>query len=205
MSKKKTGTLIAALLLLMVILVAAYFIFFSASGWESYAKTDEYISVCDYQSVIREGQEQSKSRDDIWAEIIAYSETKKYPQKELKELKEENLKNYTDLANNSGYDDVNEFLEKEMSLTPEQFDENSEFFCKHKITETLVLYRIANLEGIEVTEEAYAEYLDGLMQLNSFTDESFRELYGKSFREYSDEVGMKETYLLEQVKAKLFA
>lgn len=205
MSKKKTGIIIATLLLLIVILVAVYMIFLAPSGWESYAETDEYVSICDYQSVIQAGEEQDKSQDDIWSEIVAYSEAKKYPQKELEKLKQENLQNYTDLATNSGYDDVNEFLEKEMSLTPEQFDENSEFFCKHEIAETLVLYRIANLEGIEVTEDEYAAYLEDLKTLNGFTDESFNEAYGMSFREYADEVGMKETYLLEQVKAKLFA
>lgn len=204
MKDKKALKAVFAVLILAVIGIAAYFALTAESGWEKYAQTDEYVQVCDYKSIIQTDTKEGKDKDEIWTEIVAYSEVTKYPPKELEKLKQENLANYEQLAKDSGYDSLEEFLDKEMSLTEAQFDENSETFCKNEIAEKLVLYRIATLENISVDKQEYEQYLTQLMELNGFTEESFKEAYGCTFSEYAEENGMEETYLQEQVENKIF-
>lgn len=204
MKDKKALKAVFAVLILAVIGIAVYFVLTAESGWEKYAQTDEYVQVCDYKSIIQADTEEGKDKDEIWMEIVAYSEVLKYPQKELDALKQKNLADYEDLAKSAGYDTLQEFLDKEMSLTEAQFDENSENFCKNEIAEKLVLYRIAALENISVDRQEYEQYLTQLMELNGFTEESFKEAYGCTFSEYAEENGMEETYLQEQVENKIF-
>ena len=127
----------------------------------------------------------------------------KYPQKELEELEQKNRKNYEELAKASGYSDLESYLKEGMSITLDEFNENSTLFCKNEIAEKLVLYRIAHLEGITVEDTEYNMYLDDLMKLNGFTDESFQEAYGCTFREYADSNGMRDAYLLDLVKSTI--
>ena len=119
-------------------------------------------------------------------------------------MKKENLANYEKLAKNSGYDNLDDFLDKEMSITRVQFDENSENFCKNKIAETLVLYRIAALEDIHVEDAEYEQYLAQLMEANGLTEEGFKETYGDTFREYAEENGLRQAYLQDQVENQIF-
>lgn len=204
MKGKRGLKAVFAVLLLAVIGIAAYLVLMAESGWEKYAQTGEYVQVCDYKSIIQTDTEEGKDKDEIWMEIVAYSEVLKYPQKELDALKQRNLADYEDLAKSAGYDTLQEFLDKEMSLTEAQFDENSENFCKNEIAEKLVLYRIAALENISVDKQEYEQYLTQLMEINGFTEESFKEAYGCTFSEYAEENGMEETYLQEQVENQIF-
>lgn len=204
MKGKRRLKVVFAVLILAVIGIAAYLLLTAESGWEKYAQTGEYVQVCDYKSIIQADTEEGKDKDEIWMEIVAYSEVLKYPQKELDALKQKNLADYEDLAKSAGYDTLQEFLDKEMSLTEAQFDENSENFCKNEIAEKLVLYRIAALENISVDKQEYEQYLTQLMEINGFTEESFKEAYGCTFSEYAEENGMEETYLQEQVENQIF-
>lgn len=204
MKDKKVLKVTSAVLLLTVICIAAYLILTAKRGWETYASTDEYVQVCDYKAIIQADREEGKEKDEIWNEIVAYSEIFKYPDKELEKMKKENLANYEKLAKNSGYDNLDDFLDKEMSITRVQFDENSENFCKNKIAETLVLYRIAALEDIHVEDAAYEQYLAQLMEANGLTEEGFKETYGDTFREYAEENGLRQAYLQDQVENQIF-
>ena len=204
MKDKKVLKVTSAVLLLTVICIAAYLILTAKRGWETYASTDEYVQVCDYKAIIQADREEGKEKDEIWNEIVAYSEIFKYPDKELEKMKKENLANYEKLAKNSGYDNLDDFLDKEMSITRVQFDENSENFCKNKIAETLVLYRIAALEDIHVEDAEYEQYLAQLMEANGLTEEGFKETYGDTFREYAEENGLRQAYLQDQVENQIF-
>lgn len=205
LQKKKEKVVIAILVLLVIAVAGAAFLILSpVSGWEQYAKSDDYVIVDGYKDVIESGKEKGLDDDQIWTEVVAYSEVIKYPNKELEKLVQKNRENYEELARISGYSDLESYLKKEMSLTLEQFEENSEMFCKNTVAEKLVLYRIAYLEEISIDENEYSKYLNDIMELNGFTDESFEQSYGCSFREYADNNGMKDSYLLDILKEKLF-
>lgn len=204
MLKRKWGKITIAAVAVIVLIGVAIIFSMSSSGWERYTKNDDYVIVDGYKTVIEEGKKEGLDDDQIWTKVVSFAEVAKYPQKELDALKQRNLADYEDLAKSAGYDTLQEFLDKEMSLTEAQFDENSENFCKNEIAEKLVLYRIAALENISVDKQEYEQYLTQLMEINGFTEESFKEAYGCTFSEYAEENGMEETYLREQVENQIF-
>lgn len=205
LQKKREKVIIVIIVLLVIAVVGAAFLILSpVSGWEQYAKSADYVVVDGYNDIIENGKEKGLDDDQIWTELVAYSEVIKYPKKELEKAMQKNRENYEELAKISGYSNLESYLKKEMSLTLEEFEENSEMFCKNKVVEKLVLYRIAYLEEISIDESEYIKYLNDIMELNGFTDESFEQAYGCSFREYAENNEIEDSYLLDILKEKLF-
>lgn len=203
MLKKKWKKIALAIAVIIALIGAAAIFLLSSSGWDRYTKNDNYVIVEGYKTVIEDGKKEGLDDDQIWTKVVSYAEIVKYPQKELEELEQKNRKNYEELAKASGYSDLESYLKEGMSITLDEFNENSTLFCKNEIAEKLVLYRIAHLEGITVEDTEYNMYLDDLMKLNGFTDESFQEAYGCTFREYADSNGMRDAYLLDLVKSTI--
>lgn len=153
-----------------------------------------------YEQLLGEAMDiaQYERENLIWNTIVADSEVIKYPEKEVKDVK----KSYSDYLDSmiaySGYT-KEQYLEI-VDMTEEEFDTELQNYAEEVVKNEMVLYAIARTEGIELTDEEYADGLIGLLEQQGFSsDEEFKALYGASFEEYMTKESITTTLLLEKV------
>lgn len=91
-----------------------------------------------------------------------------------------------------------------MSAYRGTIDETLKISIKMRLQKSWCSTALRQLENISVDKQEYEQYLTQLMEINGFTEESFKEAYGCTFSEYAEENGMEETYLQEQVENQIF-
>jgi len=122
-------------------------------------------------------------QESVWMTLIEDTEIIKYDEKELKERRELIEENYKLNVQYAGYDSVKEFL-KENELTEEDYEAYIDEYAKSDLKNDMVTFAIAQKEGLEVTDEEYAEMLQKLIEDNGFeTDEEVKETYGSSIED----------------------
>lgn len=203
---------LAAIVLLLVAAIAggtALFLQMNRAGiyYDSYAM-EKYVEVADYQRIIAEKKlkerDTENERESIFQEIIALSKVKDYPKREYK-YRYENLDSYYhQTAEDLGYEDFAEFLKEQFQLSREEYEEHLEASTKHTITKELVVYRIAELEGVSVSDEAYAGHLAELLDHSGFDEKTYEERFGETIESYAERNGVRTELLKEKVMTKIF-
>ena len=125
-------------------------------------------------------------------DAILVNELIKYPEKEVKAQFKEVKNLYKDeaKANDMKWAD---YLKDELGITEEQFDTDAEDYAKELVKQEMIIYAIAEKEGLSVTEEEYDEYLQTMLANSGFASEDAFETYtGMTLEEYA------ETYKLDR-------
>ncbi|MFQ9892795.1 MAG: hypothetical protein ACLRWH_06450 [Emergencia sp.] len=67
----------------------------------------------------------------------------------------------------------------------------------------MVLYAIADKEGIEVTEKEYKKQLDELLESSGMDENTFEDAYQMTIEEWADSRSIRSTMLLNKVMDKV--
>lgn len=97
---------------------------------------------------------------------------------------------YEDYLSSSGY-------------SAEQMEELLKTFYENKFFEEMVLYAIADKEGIEVTEKEYKKQLDELLESSGMDENTFEDAYQMTIEEWADSRSIRSTMLLNKVMDKV--
>lgn len=167
---------------------------------EEFVKANsDYESVADYRNAIAKELEQNEYdeqlyniKSTLYSKLVSDTEVIQYPDKEVKKQIKELEETYKNMAKNSNVD-WEDYLTDTLGATQEQFDEQVELYAKELVKQEMIIYAIAEKEGLSVSDEEYDTYLDNMLASSGFKDEAaFKEYTGMSLKKYA------KTYKLDR-------
>lgn len=136
-------------------------------------------------------------KSELYSKIVSETTVIKYPDKEVKEQVKSLNKSYKDTADQYGYE-WEEFMKTQLGVTDQsQYDETIKSYAQEIVKQEMVIYMVAEKEGIEVTDKEYNEYLQQNLASAGFEDEkAFKEYTGMSLKKYAKEYKLDRDLLL---------
>ena len=98
----------------------------------------------------------------VWEKVMENTEVKKYPEKELKETKENWIKQYQTAAEYYQME-YETFVEEQMGMTVEDFEKQIETAVKDTIKEKMAVEAIADKEKIKLDDKTYKKELKNIV------------------------------------------
>lgn len=148
-------------------------------------------TVDEYRIVVKEELYEEKELGEkdnqvaaLWNQVIEESKMIKYPEKELKQYIEEIEAQYEITAESYGVT-LDELLSAYGLDDEEVYNQQNEEAAKTFIKEQMVMYYIAELEGLTYTDEEAEEMRQAISEAG-YDDESFEEYYGQDIESYID-------------------
>lgn len=160
--------------------------------------TDEWVkenssakNIEEYRIVIKEELTEEKELTEkeniiasLWTQVVDSSEMLQYPEKELKAYIEEIEVQYEAAAESYGM--TLEDLLAAYGLDDEEvYNQQNKEAAQTFIKEQMVMYYIAQIEGLTYTDEE-AEEMRAAISDAGYDDESFKEYYGQDIESYID-------------------
>ena len=145
-----------------------------------------------------EAENQMKS--GLWQQIVEASEVKQYPDEKAEriEKEKENLKKVASDYNMEWED----YLET-IGYEEKDLNKNIETYAESIVKEEMVLYSIAKTEGLEVSDDEYAEYLQSLLKSANMDEDAFKSAYNMTIEEWGEENNVRTSLLLNKVMDKV--
>lgn len=167
----------------------------------------EYDSLAAFEAAIKEellAEKREEKETDVqgilWEQIVENSEVIQYP-KEKEELMDTTLNSFKTAAANAGKE-WNVYL-KELGYTEEELNNQIVGYAENKVFQELIIYAIADAEGLEVTNDEYEAYMQDVLQQSGYNEETFQQYYGTTIEEYCQQEGLRASMLLNKVMDKV--
>lgn len=138
--------------------------------------SEESKTVEEYKAEIKKQLEkdaetnyQDTLAQEVWDKVLENTEVKKYPEDELNEMVDSLREQYESAA--EYYEmDFSSFLQDQMGMTEEEFDEEARSAVEATLKEKMVTEAIADKEKIKYTDEEYEAELKELAELYGYED-----------------------------------
>lgn len=145
-----------------------------------------YATIAEFETALRASMEEEYayykeyySLTQIWEHVVKESEVLSYPETEYNTLYDQYVTTYTNAAKDASMS-FSEFLDVSEGMTESEFYAAVDEAVKNEMREELILYCIAQVEGITVNREEYEaavqEYMDDLQYTSR---EDFFSHYGE--------------------------
>lgn len=156
-------------------------------------ENSEVATIAEYRTEIGKALEEAKYNEalesikfDLYSKIIEETVVLQYPEKEVNEEIEELTKTYKDKAEAAGTEFVT-YLKEQLGMTENEFNEEAKAYGEELVKQEMVIYSMAEKEGITVTDEEYEEYLQTLLTSAGFENEdAFKTYTGMTLDEYAE-------------------
>lgn len=160
--------------------------------------TDEWVkknsdvkTVEEYRILVKENLLDSKEETaknnaiaSMWDKVVSDSKMKEYPEKELDKYIGEIEDQYEQMADSYGVT-LEELLKSYNIESEEVYDQQNKDAAETYIKDQMIMYYIAELEGLSYTEEE-ADQLREDIKAAGYDDESFKAYYGQDIESYID-------------------
>lgn len=167
----------------------------------------DYDTLEEYEQSVKEDlkaekteTEESNVKSTLWAKIVENSEVKKYPE-EKDELIETTMQSFKDAAADSDIE-WEDYLEQ-IGYTEDELEETVTEYAETKVFQEMIVYYIAEQEGIEVTDDEYEEYMSNMLTESGLDEDTFKSTYNMTIEEYCEQQGLRSTMLLSKVRDKV--
>jgi len=182
--------------------------------------TEEFVknnskqkTIADYKKAIKKRLEKEKKataeetqRQQAWSKVVSGTSVKldknnkeKYPEKQLEKFVNETMKTYEDKANKENLS-FKDFVKKNFGMDEKKFKEELTAYAKTQVKLDMIMYSIAEKEGIKVSSSEYDKFIDDTLEKYGYTKATFEKANnGKS---YETIVG-KEKIKAEALKKKV--
>lgn len=117
--------------------------------------------------------------EDIWQVLMDRCKVIAYPEQPVEDYYQMFYSYVEEYATYAGYEDVAEFMEKEIGLTEEDMREDARL----SVTEDLIVFSIIKAEKLKITDEEYAEMAAGYAEQEGMGLAQMEELYGRDYLE----------------------
>jgi trigger factor len=156
------------------------------------------------KSLLKTKKESAEStvKNNLWNQVIASSTVKKYPKKQYQYETEQVTQKYKKMAKSYSMT-WKKFLKSYMNTTESSFKTQAKAYAKTVVKQKLVMYSIADKEGIKVTNKEYKAYLSKLLSDAGFTEATFKKQYNESIEDYAKENDFRSSLLLNKVLDKV--
>jgi len=171
---------------------------------EFVAENSDVKTVAEYREYLKAEMETAaydseleSLKEKLYSQIVDETELLKYPQ-DIVEAKIRTINaDYEAMANTYGYESWDEFRDDYFMMDQAEFDENVKLYAENMTKAEMVIYAVAEKEGISLTEKEYEEELQEMLDMSGFeSDEAFQQYTGMTIREYADAYDMDVDILL---------
>ena len=164
--------------------------------------TDEYKKAVE-AAILQTKQDKADEtmQAGLWEQIVADSKVKKYPEKELNNLISTTNESIKDSIKRQGME-WEDYL-KQTGMTEEDFNKEMKKVAEERVHQDLVVYQIAKIEKLTVTDEEYEDFMDNMLKSGQFTKKTFKENFGMTIEQYCEERGIRTAMLFEKVINKV--
>lgn len=115
----------------------------------------------------------------VWPAVLEGTVVKKYPEKELGEIRDQVNREIETYLNTVGINRA-EYLKVAYGKTEEEFDTYLDELAKKQVKEEMIVYAIARAENIEATDEEYTKYAQIYADKYGYTTiEDMENAFGK--------------------------
>ena len=158
-------------------------------------ENSDYETVEEYRSSVASDLEEqeynnqlSTIKEELYMKLVDETEVKDY----FDELDEY----YRYGAETSGYEDWDAFLESQ-DMTQEEYEEQIQLYAEEYVKQEMVIYLFAQVEGVEVTDEEYDQFLQDNLEAAGFeSEDDFKDYTGMSLEEYAETARLERNMLL---------
>lgn len=166
-------------------------------------ENSDYETVEEYRSFVASDLEEqeynnqlSTIKEELYMKLVDETEVKKYPEKEVDDYFDELDEYYRYGAETSGYEDWDAFLESQ-DMTQEEYEEQIQLYAEEYVKQEMVIYLFAQVEGVEVTDEEYDQFLQDNLEAAGFeSEDDFKDYTGMSLEEYAETARLERNMLL---------
>ncbi|MCI6635978.1 MAG: hypothetical protein SOZ09_07265 [Eubacteriales bacterium] len=123
-----------------------------------------FDSVDAYREAVREALTEAAASNrsalllsQVWPTVLEGTVVKKYPEKELGEIRDQVNREIDAYLNAAGINRA-EYLKIAYGKTEEEFDTYLDELAKEQVKDEMIVYAIARAENIEATDEEYTQY-----------------------------------------------
>lgn len=183
---------------------------------DKFAKKDsngEAKTVKEYKAFIKKYlteqkklQEETAQRTELWNKVVENSKMKTdkdgngiYPEEQLQATIDQYTKMYEEYAGASSVT-LEEFVQQNFGMDMDTFNQQLEELAKIVVKEDLIVYYIADKEGIKVSKDDKESYVNDLLAQYGYTQESFEEANGESYEEVEGKENIEKAALKEKVQ-----
>ena len=163
-----------------------------------YETTAEYRAAVAEELSAEEYENQlADIKQDLYSRLIEETTVQQYPEKEVDEWFAELDEYYHSGVESSG-SDWDSFLEAQ-EMTQEEYEEQIRLYAEEYVKQEMVIYLFAQVEGLEVTDEEYEQFLADNLKSSGFeSEEDFEEYAGMSLDEYAEMAELRRSLLLNK-------
>jgi len=174
---------------------------------EFVTSTSDHKSVAEYEKAIKKELEEAKKIEKetelkgvLWEQIVNASELIQYsPEKD--ETIASMKASFEKQAEKAGKT-LDAYLSG-MGYTEETLTDQITAFAETKAYQELLIYAIAEEEGLEVTDEEYDTYMKNVLAQSGYDEATFEQYYGTTIEEYCEQEGLRSAMLLDKVMIKV--
>lgn len=170
-------------------------------------KYSDYDNFEDYEASVKKDLFERKTlnadvavKNGLWEQIIKKSKALAYPEEKDAKI-EEKMNGYKDAAKSYGVE-WQDYLDT-VGTTEEELKEVATKYAEEIVLQEMVLYAIAEEEGIEVSDEEYQKFLDDMLKQSGVDAEAFKSSIGMTIEEYAQQKGFRTSLLLDKVLDKV--
>ena len=82
-------------------------------------------------------------------------------------------------------------------MTQEEYEEQIQLYAEEYVKQEMVIYLFAQVEGVEVTDEEYDQFLQDNLEAAGFeSEDDFKDYTGMSLEEYAETARLERNMLL---------
>lgn len=167
----------------------------------------EYDNFEDYEQSVKEdvkatkkSKVESEQKSQLWEQIVTASEVIQYPA-EKDEMIETTISTFKKTAEDNQME-WSAYLEQ-IGYTEDELNAQVTTYAETKVFQEMIVYSIAEAEGLTVTDEEYEEYMQVTLTQSGFDAETFESYYGMTIEEYCEQEGLRASLLLNKVMDKV--
>jgi trigger factor len=166
----------------------------------------DYKTADEYRTSVREQLEAEAEenalynlKNELYAMIYDETEVISYPEGKVEAAVEAYQADYQEIADTYGYTSWDEFRDDYFRMDQAEYEENLKLYAESTVKSELMIYAMAEKEGVVLTEKEYEAELQNMLAEAGFADDTaFKEYSGMSIREYADEYRMDRDFILTE-------
>lgn len=156
--------------------------FVESLGMDNVKTVDEYRAYISSQlKDSKEYEAETNRQKELFQKAVANAEVKEYPEELVEQYRQEYISYYQQYAAYFGME-MADFLTQYMDQTEDEFNEDAAEYGKEVAGNMLVVCAIASAEGIDVTDELYAQKISEYAEQSGYADTATLEAdYGRNY------------------------
>lgn len=171
---------------------------------EEFIKNNSNVSTeAEYRDFVKGQLEQSEYdnqlydlKEILYSQIVDETEVIKFAEDQLEAMKNTLRLQHEEAAKQQGYEDWDKFRDEYFGIDQAEYEEQLRMYAESLLTQEMIVYRIAEVENLDITDEEYQKAIDNMLAMLGMDAETFSMYIGMTVEEYAEENNLYRDLLL---------